>query len=92
MVSVLLVGLLPWCIYSIAVPLLANGLTNAAGLLLVIAHAVLVATERFNGGGEYSNNTIYLAPVIMAVVVLPLAVIAMKRPPYQATQQQASES
>lgn len=77
--SVFFIGLLPWLVYSIAVPLLRGTLTNACGLLLVIAHGWLVVTERYVENVDYSDNIIYFAPIIMAVLLLPLAFTAVLR-------------
>jgi len=79
MLSVFVAGMLPYLIYGIAVPLLHGTLTTATGLVIVVAHAALVVNERIIGDGDYSNGMIYFGPMIIALVALPLALIALKK-------------
>ena len=95
MISVLVAGLLPYMVYGIAVPLLHNGLTNAAGFILVFAHLWLVITERFINDADYSNYRIYFVPVIFSVILLPLAIKAVRTQsytPHTTTDSEATES
>ncbi|MCG6937542.1 MAG: hypothetical protein LJE83_05145 [Gammaproteobacteria bacterium] len=77
--SVFAVGLLPWLVYGITVPLLRNVLLDAIGLLLVVIHAWLVFSERFMKAADYSNNMIYLVPIILSVLLIPLAIAVILR-------------
>lgn len=79
MTSVLVTGMLPYLVYGIAVPLLRGALTSLAGLVIIVAHAWLVFDQRIIGIADYSNNLIYYVPMVMALAVLPLAVIALKK-------------
>jgi len=77
--NVFIAGMLPYLVYGIAVPLLRGPLTTIVGLLIVLAHACLVINERFIGGADYSSGTIYFGPLLLAVLAIPLVVIAYKR-------------
>ena len=78
MTSVLIAGMLPYFVYAIAVPLSRSTMTTMLGLVIVITHALLVFNERFIGNADYSDNIIYYGPIIIAVTVLPLVIIAIK--------------
>ena len=80
--SVFVAGLLPYMVYGIAVPLLRGSLTTGAGLVIVVAHAWLVFNQRIIGHADYSNGLIYYGPMLLAVLVLPLIVIAFKKTEY----------
>ncbi|NNF95658.1 MAG: hypothetical protein HKM94_01865 [Halobacteria archaeon] len=73
-VDILLAGLLPYLIYAIAVPLLPGPTTTITGIILVAAHTVLVVVVRLLGGAD---SLIYAMPIIMAVLVLPLVIVAV---------------
>lgn len=77
MFGVLLAGLFPYMVYAVTVPLLPGAITTAAGVILALAHTWLVVTERFIGSADYSNSMIYIIPIIMAILVIPLAIIAL---------------
>ena len=78
MTSVLITGMLPYFVYAIVVPLSRSTMTTMLGLVIVITHALLVFNERFIGNADYSDNIIYYGPIIIAVTVLPLVIIAIK--------------
>ena len=78
--SVLLSGLLPYLIYGLAVPFLGGWLLALPGAVLVILHTWLVANERFLDNADYSNGMIYYAPVVLAVILLPLVLRALHEP------------
>jgi hypothetical protein len=80
MFSVLLSGMLPYLVYGIAVPLLRTGLILVAGLTLLAVHAWLVISERLIGGADYSDGMIYYVPLLLAVALLPLPVMALRKP------------
>ena len=75
-VDILLAGLTPYLVYALAVPLMRNVLTTSVGIVLVVVHTVLVVSERFLGGTDFSNALITL-PIAMAVLVIPLVVVAI---------------
>ena len=75
-VDILLAGLTPYLVYALAVPLMRKPITTSVGIILVVAHTTLVVTERFLGGTEYSNALI-IVPIVLAVLVVPLVVVAI---------------
>ena len=79
MTSVFIAGMFPYFVYGIAVPLSRSTMTTIAGLVIIIAHALLVFNERFIGKADYSNGMIYYVPIIIAVTVLPLVLAAIKK-------------
>jgi hypothetical protein len=78
--AVMLAGLLPYLIYAIAAPLLRTGLVLGAGLLLLGVHTWLVISERFVHGADYSNGMIYYVPLLLALALLPLPVMVLRKP------------
>ena len=72
--ELLLAGFIPYLVYGIAVPLLPGRLTTAVGIVLAVLHTGLVVAVRLLGAGEALMNTV---PVILAVLVVPLVVIAL---------------
>ena len=79
MTSVLIAGMLPYFVYGIAVPLSRSMMTTIIGLIIVIAHTLLVFNERFIGKADYSDGMIYYVPIIIAVTVLPLVLITINK-------------
>ena len=73
-VDVLLAGLLPYLIYAIAVPLLPGAITTSVGITLVAAHTGLAVAVRFL---DYSDSLMYTIPIILAVLVIPLVIVAL---------------
>lgn len=73
-VEVLLAGLLPYMIYVIAVPLLPGATNTTVGIVLIATHTTLVVAVRLLG---FSESLIYIMPVIMAVLVIPLVIVAL---------------
>jgi uncharacterized membrane protein YGL010W len=80
MTSVLIAGLIPYIVYSVAVVLMRGALTTLAGAAMVAVHAWLVVSERFAREVDYSDGMIYYVPILMAIVVLPLAIAALRQP------------
>lgn len=80
--SAFVAGMLPYLVYAIAVPLLRGTLTTLTGLFIVIAHTWLVLNERIIGHVDYSNGLIYYGPMLLALVALPLVMIALKKTGY----------
>lgn len=79
MSSVLIAGMCPYFIYGIAVPLSRSLMTTIIGLIIVLAHALLVLNERFLGKANYDDGMIYYGPIIIAVTILPFVIIAIKK-------------
>jgi hypothetical protein len=77
--DVFVAGLLPYMVYGIAVPLMRGSLTTTAGLVIVVVHTWLVFNERIIGHADYSDGLIYYGPMLLALVALPLMVMALKK-------------
>ena len=77
---VMLAGLLPYLVYGVAAPLLRGGLVLVEGLVLLGLHTWLVIAERFIGAADYSDRMIYYVPLLLALVLLPLPVMALRKP------------
>lgn len=80
MFGVLLAGTLPYLTYGLALPLLRSTLITVAGIILVGLHTVLVVTERFLDGADYSDGLIYYGPLVLALATLPILVIGLSQP------------
>lgn len=78
--GVLFAGLTPYFIYALALPLLRGGLSTAAGLLLVIVHAWLAFTTRFQTAADGPDLMVYIVPLVLALVLLPLLWYALREP------------
>jgi len=79
MTSVLIAGMIPYLIYGIVVPLSHSLLTTITGLFIVLTHALLVLDKRVINNADYSDGMIYYGPIIIAVIVLPLVIILLKK-------------
>ena len=79
MTSVLIAGLLPYLVYGMVVPLLRSTKITVIGLVIVFTHALLVLSERFIGNADYSDSMIYYGPTLLAVAVLPLVLMVIKK-------------
>ena len=75
--GVFIAGISPYLVYAIAVPLLPGAITTSAGLILISAHTGLVAAERFIDKADYSDGMIYAMPLLLAVLMVPLAIYAV---------------
>lgn len=76
---VFITGMLPYAVYGIAVPLLRGTLVILVGVIIVVAHSLLVINQRFAANIDYSEGLIYLGPVAIAVAAVPLAIIAIQK-------------
>lgn len=77
--GILLIGLLPYLVYGIAVPLLHKPLTVVVGIVLLIAHASLIISGRFMQAADGSDNLIYIGPMLLALLTLPLVFVALQQ-------------
>lgn len=75
-------GLVPYIVYGVAVPLLRGGLATITGLVIVVLHTWLVVNQRIIAHADYSDGWIYYGPMLLALLALPLVVIAIKRTGY----------
>lgn len=80
--GVFMAGITPYLVYGLIVTLMPKLAVNIAGATLLILHTGTVVKERFLGGADYSDGTIYLAPLAFTVLLLPLLVRALREPWY----------
>lgn len=78
--GVLVAGVTPYLVYGVVVVLLGDRLTAVAGGMLLVLHLLLVISERFLGGADYSDSYIYAAPLFLATLLTPLVVKALREP------------
>jgi len=78
--AVFMAGITPYLVYGLVVYWLRRPITSVAGTLLLAAHLGLVVHERFIKGADYSDPAIYVVPLVFAVLLLPLLVVAMRQP------------
>jgi len=79
MAGVLIAGMLPYMVYGLAVPLSLGIANKILGLLIIIVHALIVINHRIIGNADYDNGMIYYGPIILALIVLPLVLISVKK-------------
>jgi hypothetical protein len=77
---VMFAGLLPYLVYGCAAPVLARGIAVASGLLLLLAHGALLIGARLGDAGDYSSGMLHYGPIVLAVLMLPLLVLALRQP------------
>lgn len=77
---VLLAGLLPYLVYGSAAPVLARGIAVSSGLLLLLAHSALLIGVRGVDAAAYSSGMLHFVPILLAVLMLPLLVLAQRHP------------
>ena len=80
MTGVLLSGLLPYLVYGVAIPFLQGWALSLPGIVLVVLHAAVVARERFLDNADYGDGWIYIVPLVLAVALLPIIYVALKKP------------
>lgn len=80
MFGVLSAGLLPYVIYAFTAAYLKPALSIGVGFIILAIHASLVVNERFTGTIDYSSGTIYYAPVVVALLLIPLLVMSARKP------------
>jgi len=79
-VGILLAGLLPYLVYSVAVVLLDGALITLLGIVLIVIHAWVIVNVRFVDAGGYSSDLLVNVPLILSVVMLPAAIVACRKP------------
>ena len=80
LVGVLLANLTPYLVYAPAAFRLDDRAVDIAGTLLVLMHVMLVTVERFVHKGEYAGSVVYVAPLLAALLLLPLLHRAARTP------------
>lgn len=78
--GMLLVGLLPYFIYSIGVVLWNSALVTVYGLALLIIHAWMIWTVRIATTAEYGIVLLVYGPLILSLLLLPLVMLAWRQP------------
>jgi hypothetical protein len=74
--GVFLAGILPYVVYGALTEILRGWSLIVPGALIVAAHIWLTVSERYLGYDGYQSGAIYVVPIILAVVVLPVGVVA----------------
>lgn len=72
-VGVLFAMLTPYLVYGALTERLRGPALLLPGLILLAVSLTLVATQRFQSYDGYANGVIYWLPLVVTVVVLPLA-------------------
>ncbi len=78
--GVFVVNLIPYLLYSPVAARLNRPETVVAGALLLGVHGTFVINERFVNAADYSGSVIFVVPLILAALVLPLFIAAARRP------------
>ena len=74
--GVLVAGALPYAVYGALTELLRGWRLILPGLLIVPAHAWLTLSERYLSFDAYQSRAIYIVPIVLTVIVLPLGIVA----------------
>lgn len=74
--DVFVVGILPYAVYGALTETLRGWSLLLPGTLIVPIHAWLTVTERYLAFDEFESGAIYIVPMVLTVVVLPLAILA----------------
>ena len=77
--GVVMTGLVPYLIFAMAVVLRQSMLSTIIGIALILVHAWMVFTERLVLT-DRSDELLLYGPLVLAVVLLPLLAIAMRKP------------
>ncbi len=77
--GVLIAGLLPYLVYAVAVALPRGPLTLVSGLAVLAVHTWAVVHERFAGRPDCSDGLICYVPLVLALVLLPLAFVGYRK-------------
>ena len=78
--GLLVVGLIPYLIYSVAVVLWQGVVSVVHGIVLLLLHAWMVMSVRFIeiAGHSFSSELLVYGPLILSVALLPIAGLAMR--------------
>jgi len=74
--------LTPFMVYGMFSQSLRDGWLLASGLILLGATLAVVIIERFVQYDGYRDATVYWVPLLTVTIVLPIAYVFGKRPPY----------
>jgi len=78
--GILLVGLLPYFVYSLAVALMNSPLVTLHGVVLLIIHAWIVYAVRLTAAGESGVSLLVYGALVLSLVLIPLVILALRRP------------
>ncbi|TDY01126.1 hypothetical protein [Thiohalophilus thiocyanatoxydans] len=78
--GILLVGLLPYFIYSFAVALMDRALVTVHGVVLLAIHIWMVSAVRFATTEAYGVSMLVYGPVVLSLLLIPLVILALRRP------------
>ena len=69
-------GILPYVVYGALTEVLRGWPLVFPGILIVPAHAWLTVSKRYLTFDEYPSRAIYVVPIVLTVIVLPLGILA----------------
>ena len=74
--DVFVVGILPYVVYGALTEVLRGWRLLLPGALIVPVHAWLTVSERYLAFDEFESGAVYIVPLVLTVIVLPLAILA----------------
>lgn len=80
MFGVFVAGLTPYLLYGLVVALLRHVMTTVAGAVLLLVHGGLVVVKRFLAQADYADGLIYVVPMLLTALLIPLFVRALREP------------
>jgi len=78
--GILLVGLLPYFVYSLAVALMDRALVTLHGVVLLAIHIWMAAVVRFVPGEAYGISLLVYGPLVLSLALIPLVILALRQP------------
>ena len=78
--GILVAHLAPYLVYAPAAVRWNRTITRAAGLLLLLLHGGFVVRTRWLQDGGYEGITVYVLPLVLALLLLPLLLRAARQP------------
>lgn len=78
--GILLVGLLPYFVYSFAAALKNGMLVTSHGIVLLIVHVWMVYTVRVMPAGEWGVSLLVYGPLVLSLALIPLVRLALRQP------------
>ncbi len=73
--DVFVVGILPYAVYGALTEVLRGWSLLLPGTLFVPIHAWLTVSERYLAFDGFESGAIYIVPVVLTLIVLPLAIL-----------------
>ncbi|MFP3872841.1 MAG: hypothetical protein ACLFQT_09730 [Thiohalophilus sp.] len=78
--GILLVGLLPYFVYSLAVVLMDRALVTLHGVVLLVIHIWMLAVVRFVPAEAYGISLLVYGPLVLSLALIPLVILALRQP------------